>query len=141
SPIEEVQVLPGPGRQLTQDVSTLLAPSDKYQAVIGGTMPASTAGSASTPTPGATVATPTNASAFLTGDGNVVLLSASLIYRINDPIAYSLEETHIGPALDRLFRATAVRVTAGRNLNDFLVVQTADQAANGQNLVALRSEV
>ena len=35
-----------------------------------------------------------------------------------------------------------MRITAGRNLNDFLVVQTnADQSDNGQALIALRSEV
>jgi modulator of FtsH protease HflK len=124
-PIEEVQILPGPQRQQSQDVSALLAPSDKYQAVVGAT-------SQGTPAAGA----------YLTGDGNVVLLTTSLIYRIKDPIAYALEETHVGPALDRLFRATAVRITAGRNLNDCLVVQTnADQSANGQSLIALRSEV
>jgi modulator of FtsH protease HflK len=123
-PIDQVQILPGPARQLTQDVSVLLPPSDKYRAVVGA------------PSQGA------GAGAYLTGDGNVVLLTASLIYRIKDPIAYALEEVHVAPALDRLFRATAVRITAGRNLNDFLVVQTnADQSDNGQALVALRSEV
>jgi regulator of protease activity HflC (stomatin/prohibitin superfamily) len=35
-----------------------------------------------------------------------------------------------------------VHITAGRNLNDFLVVQTnADQSDNGQALIALRTEV
>jgi regulator of protease activity HflC (stomatin/prohibitin superfamily) len=123
---------------LSQDVSSLLAPSDKYQSVIGT---ASTGGATPASTDGATPAAPQNASAYLTGDGNVVLLSSSLIYRINDPIAYALEEAHVAPALDRLFRATAVRVTAGRNLNDFLVVQTANQSDSGQSLIALRSEV
>ena len=124
-PIDEVQILPGPARQLTQDVSVPLAPSEKYLTIVGG---------ASQPTMGA--------GPYLTGDGNVVLLSASLIYRINDPIAYALEEVHVAAALDRLFRATAVHITAGRNLNDFLVVQTnADQSNNGQSLIALRSEV
>ena len=123
-PIEQVQILPGPARQLSQDVSVLLAPSERYQTVVGAASQGAT-----------------GAGAYLTGDGNVVLLSASLIYRISDPIAYALQETHVGPALDRLFRATAVRITAGRNLNDFLVVQTADQSDNGQALIALRSEV
>jgi regulator of protease activity HflC (stomatin/prohibitin superfamily) len=139
-PVEQVQILPGPGRQLSQDVSALLAPSDKYQAVIGGSVPASTAGATPAPSAGQ-AATGVRPGEYLTGDGNVVLLTASLIYRITDPIAYALEDTHVGPALDRLFRATAVHTTAGRNLNDFMVVQTADQSASGQNLVALRSEV
>jgi regulator of protease activity HflC (stomatin/prohibitin superfamily) len=84
---------------------------------------------------------PQNVSAFLTGDGNLVLLNATLLYRINDPIAYALSELHVHPALDRLFRATMVRVTAGRNLNDFLVVQTnARGGGNDQTIIALRSE-
>ena len=124
-PIEQVQILPGPARQLSQDVSVLLAPSEKYEAIVG--VPSEDT---------------TSAGAYLTGDGNVVLLAASLNYRISDPIVYALEEEHIGPALDRLFRATAVHITAGRNLNDFLVVQTnGGQSDNGQGLIALRSEV
>lgn len=124
-PIEQVQVLPGPARQLSQDVSVLLAPSEKYEAVVGALSQATT-----------------SPAAYLTGDGNVVLLAASLNYRINDPIVYALEEAHVGPALDRLFRATAVHITAGRNLNDFLVVQTnGNQSDNGQGVIALRSEV
>ncbi len=132
-PIEQVQVLPGPQRQLTQDVSVLLAPSGKYQEVVWGV---------NSNTRASRTAAPQHAEAYLTGDGNVVLITASLIYRINDPIAYALEEEHVGPALDRLFRATAVRIAAGRNLNDFLVVQTnADQSRNGQAPIARRSEV
>jgi modulator of FtsH protease HflK len=131
-PIEEVQVLPGPQRQLTQDVSALLAPSEKYQAVIGGVSPR---------TKNSRTAVPQRAGEYLTGDGNVVLLTASLIYRINDPIAYALEEDHVDPALDRLFRATAVRTTAGRKLNDFVVQTSGDQSRNGQAVIALRTEV
>ncbi len=132
-PIDQVQVLPGPQRQLTQDVSGLLAPSERYQTVVAGPRQnANNSGNAAIQPEGV----------YLTGDGNVVLLSASLIYRINDPIAYALQEAHVAPALDRLFRATAVHITASRNLNDFLVVQTKDdQSGKGESLIALRSEV
>jgi modulator of FtsH protease HflK len=141
-PIDQVQILPGPARQLSQEVSVLLAPSDKYQAVVGGGGAAGPNAYLYPDVSGTTSQGPTDAGAYLTGDGNVVLLAASLNYRISDPIAYALEEGHIAPALDRLFRTTAVHITAGRNLNDFLVVQTnADQADNGQGLIALRSEV
>ena len=48
-------------------------------------------------------------------------------------------------ALDRLFRASTVQVTAGRNLNDFLVVQNTTAAgqseADAQAITALRGEV
>jgi modulator of FtsH protease HflK len=129
-PIEQVQVLPGPQRQLTQDVSVLLAPSAKYQAVVGGVSPR---------TKDSRTTAPQHAGAYLTGDGNVVLLTTSLIYRINDPIAYALEETHVGPALDRLFRATAVHVTAGRKLNNW--IREPNESDKGQSLIALSSEV
>jgi regulator of protease activity HflC (stomatin/prohibitin superfamily) len=134
-PIETVQLLPGPERQLSHDVAALPAASEKSTAAIG-----TSAGAQSLPA---------NATPFLTGDGNVVLLNSTLIYRISDPTAYALAEAHVAPALDRLFRATIVRVTAGRNLNDFLVVQSGEQTAaagaegagaNG-GVVALRSEV
>ena len=77
-------------------------------------------------------------------DGNVLVLSASLIYRITDPVAYALAESHVAPALDRLFRATTVRVTAGRGLNEFVIVETGDEqdADDGaQPVAALRGEV
>jgi modulator of FtsH protease HflK len=130
-PIEEVRLLPGPDRQLSQDVGVLAAESSKAQALI-------TAPDAA--------ALPSNVAAYLTGDGNVVLLNATLIYRINDPQAYALAESHVASALDRLFHAAAVGVTAGRNLNDFLVVQSnAGQSdvsdATAQAITAVRSEV
>jgi regulator of protease activity HflC (stomatin/prohibitin superfamily) len=131
-PIEEVRLLPGPDRQLSQDVAVLPSESEKAHALITSSDSA--------------LAPPGNVAPYLTGDGNVVLLNATLIYRINDPIAYVLSQTHVSAALDRLFRATTVRVTAGGNLNDFLVVPTttdqADQGGTGgQPAIALRTEV
>ncbi|HEX4024212.1 MAG TPA: SPFH domain-containing protein [Steroidobacteraceae bacterium] len=129
-PIEQVQLLPGPERQLSQDVPALQAPTEQSAALIGPGGPGSSL--------------PANAAAYLTGDGNAVLLNATLVYRINDPIAYALEETHVPAALDRLFQASAVQVAAGRDLNDFLVVpSTAQQLGLGQGsaVVALRAEV
>ncbi len=134
-PIEQVRLLPGPERQLSQDVAVLPPESDKARAVISSSDSA--------------LAPPANVAPYLTGDGNVVLLNATLIYRINDPIAYALSQTHVAAALDRVFRATTVRVTAGRNLNDFLVVpagaaqggEDGQGAATGQAAIALRTEV
>jgi regulator of protease activity HflC (stomatin/prohibitin superfamily) len=112
-PIEQVQLLPGPERQLSQDVPALQPPTDKTAALIGTATDNGAAG-----------ATP---ELYLTGDGNAVLLSATLIYRISDPIAYSLSRSHVPAALDRLFRASAVQVAAGHDLNDFLVVPNLQQ--------------
>lgn len=64
-----------------------------------------------------------NASYLLTGDGNVVRLEATLYFRISGPAAYVLTETHVAPALRRLFLASAVTLTASRRLDDFLVAQ------------------
>ncbi len=128
-PIEEVQLLPGPERQLSQDVATLPPASEKSAALVGPFV-----GSRSIPQ---------NASAYLTGDGDVVLLNATLIYRISDPVGYSLAKDHVAAALDRLFRATSVHVTAGRNLNDFLVVQAGTASGNAAEgaVRALRAEI
>jgi modulator of FtsH protease HflK len=127
-PIERVELLPGPDRQLSHDVSALPAPTEKSQALVGPFGPEE--------------ALPQNITPYLTGDGNVVLLDATLIYRINDPIAYALARSHVAPALDRLFRAASVHVAAGRDLNDFLVVQSgSDLQSATQAVVALRAEV
>jgi regulator of protease activity HflC (stomatin/prohibitin superfamily) len=126
-PIEQTQLLPGPERLLTQEVANLAPASEVAQGLIGPF--------------GSSQGIPQNASAYLTGDGNVVLLNATLIYRINDPISYALAQSHVAPALDRLFRATTVHVTAARNLNDFLVVQSAGTEGGNQSALALRGEV
>jgi regulator of protease activity HflC (stomatin/prohibitin superfamily) len=127
-PIEQVILLPGPDRQLSQSVGSLPP--------VGGITQAPQQDIASE------ITVPVTVSPYLTGDGNVVLLDAKLIYRIVDPRAYFLSEVHIGPALDRLFRSTAVQVTAGFGLNDFLVAQTATtDAARNQSVVALRAAV
>ena len=125
-PIEQVLLLPGPERQLSQDVAALQPPTDRAAALIG---------------PTSALALPSNASAYMTGDGNAVLLSATLTYRISDPTAYALQESHVPAALNRLFRASTVQVAAGRNLNDFLVVPSAAQAGEGASVMALRAEV
>ncbi|HTY48217.1 MAG TPA: SPFH domain-containing protein [Steroidobacteraceae bacterium] len=126
-PIETVELLPGPERQLSQDVSALPPWSEQSQALIGPFGPDE--------------AMPPNVAAYLTGDGNVVLLNVTLIYRITDPSAYALQQAHVAAALDRLFRATTVHVTAGRSLNDFLVVQNGSPQEADQAVMALRSEV
>ena len=126
-PVEQVEILPGPERQLSQDVAALPPPTEKSQELIGPFGPEQ--------------AIPQDASSYLTGDGGVVLLHAVLIYRITDPIAYVLEREHIAPALDRLFRAATVDLTAGRNLNDFLVVLAASGAGSDQNVMARRADV
>jgi modulator of FtsH protease HflK len=102
-PIEQVYLLPGTDRLLSQTVEAL--PSSGGAAAGGS----------------ATAAQNTNT--YLTGDGGVALISATLVYRVMDPRAYLLAQSHVAPALNRIFQATAVHVTAGRGLNDFLVAR------------------
>ncbi len=111
-PIEQVRLLPGPDRQLSQKV--------------GGLPPV---GGIARPGAANNSGVPANAVPYLTGDGNVVLLDATLIYHIVDPSNYVLAETHIAAALDRVFHASAVKVAAGSKLNDILITQQAAQAA------------
>lgn len=129
-PIEDVEILPGPERELSQQVAMQPSWSSKAQSLVGpfGTLQP---------------AIPRNIASYLTGDGNVVLLNTTLVYRITNPIAYALEQKHVAFALNRLFRATAVEVTAGLKLNDFLVVQNANPRGRGgdRRVMAMRSEV
>ena len=124
-PIEQVLLLPGPERQLSRQVTAL--------------PPVAGISTASADPAGDT--TPATAAPYLTGDGKVVLLDATLIYRITDPTAYVLSQDHVAPAVDRIFRASAVRVAAGQNLNDFLVTQSSDTQNAAQNIEAIRGQL
>jgi len=114
-PFEDVMLLPGNSRQLSYAVSPL-PPS-------GGIIAASDDPSVQS--------VPATASPFLTGDGNVVLLDATLTYRVTDGEAYYLAQDHVAPALNRLFDAAAVKVAAGNSLNDFVVSKPAEISDSG----------
>lgn len=121
-PIEDVRMLPGPDRQLSREVAPL-------PPLAGLTAPSAANGDTA----------PSGATPYLTGDGKVVLLDATLIYRIDDAQAYVLAQDHVAPAMDRIFRAAAVRVAAGQSLNDFLVFQAA--GGQGPSMEAVRGAV
>jgi regulator of protease activity HflC (stomatin/prohibitin superfamily) len=126
APFERVALLPGPSQQITQTVAALpRSPGldDIYTKAVGA------------PLQGA-------AGAYLTGDGNAVLLDASLTWRIVDPAAYLLARDHVGPALDRMFRAAAITVTGRQALDDFLVTAPDRTAGNRMTAVAaIRQQV
>ena len=73
-----------------------------------------------------------NAGFLLTGDATVVHLQASLFNQVSDPAAYVLAAEHIGPALERLFIASAVSVCAGRDLDTILVARPEISAATDE---------
>ena len=113
-PFEDVRLLPGASLQLSYPVTALPA---------SGGIEAASDDPNSTPVPA-------TAAPYLTGDGNVVLLDATLTYHVTDAEAYYLAQDHITPALNRLFDAAAVQVAAGNNLNDFVVAKPTDTDAS-----------
>lgn len=130
-PIDEVRLLPGPDRQLSLEIVPL--PSHGLGGEPGALSPAVTrrfsAGFG-------------NAGTVLTADGNAVVLDVAAVYRIVDPAAYLLAETHVPAALNRLLRAALVAVSARHKLDDFIV---ADRTRPGDQRAAagaaLRQEV
>jgi regulator of protease activity HflC (stomatin/prohibitin superfamily) len=64
-----------------------------------------------------------NAAMLLTGDMSVVHFYAKLFYQITNAKAYVLSAEHVAPALERLFVASAVAVSAERDLDTILVAR------------------
>jgi regulator of protease activity HflC (stomatin/prohibitin superfamily) len=67
-----------------------------------------------------------NGQYFLTGDDSVVRFQATMYYQVTDPAAYELSREHIEPALQRLFRSSAVTLAAAHDLDDFMVARPTD---------------
>ena len=107
-PIEFVSILPSADRQIALPVPRMALPAgldDAYTRAMGAEASA-------------------KAGAFLTGDGGVVLLDATLYYQVADAGAFFLAQDHVQPALRRLFLASAIAVAAGHPLDAFLVSQS-----------------
>ncbi len=114
-PIEQVDLLPSPQRQLELKVvagtatgPAIIDPASK----MAGDIP------------------PNSTGVYLTGDGGVVLLDATLTYRITDARAWYLASAHVAPALRRLFLSSAVSFAAGRTMDDFMVVRPEQTAGD-----------
>jgi membrane protease subunit HflK len=122
-PVGEVVLVPGPDRLLT--VHTLTT------AQRGGLEDIFTTAN--------DAGIPEGAGSYLTGDGGVVLLSAAITYQVSDGPAYMLARTHVEPALRRIFAAAAVRVAAGRTLDDVLVARPDAAAGDPGRTAALEA--
>ncbi len=116
-PIEQVVLLPGADRQLSLKIvagtatgDALIDPASRLNHEIP---PASTG-------------------AYLTGDSGVVLLDAALTYRVTDSAAYYVAQTHVEPALRRLFLASAVGIAAKRSMDDFMVIGSSSEAVQAR---------
>lgn len=102
-PLDRVTLLPGPDEQLSL---TVASPREASLRPVAG-----------------------SAGTYLTGDGGVVLLDATIGYRVADPGAFLLAQTHVEPALGRFFRAAAAETAARHILDDFLVTDPSRPAA------------
>jgi modulator of FtsH protease HflK len=108
-PFEHVELLPGSGRQLYQHI---VADEAITKAVLD---PASQAMGE---------APPAGVGFYLTGDGGLVLMDATLTYRIVDAVSYYVATAHVAPALRQITLSAAVTVAAGRGMDDFIVART-----------------
>jgi len=107
-PFEQVIVLPSSDRQIELKVDTLRG---------GG-------GGAISSDPRR------NTGVLLTGDMSVVRFDATLFYQITDASAYVLSSEHVAPALARLLLASAVTITAKRDLDTILVARPERNASS-----------
>lgn len=78
-----------------------------------------------------------NSAFLLTGDSSVIHLEAQLIYQIDDAQAYMVAQDDVGPALQRLFIASAIETIGTRDLDAILVARP-ERASNAA--VAARRE-
>jgi membrane protease subunit HflK len=106
-PAGQVELVPGADRLLTLRTATTARPAGLQDVF----------------TDANDVSIPEGAGSYLTDDGGVVLLSATIAYRVADGAAYFLAREHVEPALQRLFSASAVGVAAARGLDDVLVAR------------------
>jgi len=120
-PVGSVALVPGEQRLLTVRTATTARP--------GGLVDAYTQANRSP--------LPEGAGDYLTGDGGVVLLGATLSYRVTDGAAYYLAQDHVPPALLRLFEASAVTILATRALEDVMVAEPARPGADPANAAAV----
>ncbi len=123
-PMGEVVLLPGRDRLLTLRTAA----------------PARQAGLQDIYTEASGATLPPDAASYLTGDGGVVLLAATVSYQVSDGAAYFVARDHVEPALRRLFETIAVHVAATRPLDDFLVTRAAE-ASRTERRQAVRGDV
>jgi regulator of protease activity HflC (stomatin/prohibitin superfamily) len=118
-PFESVELLPSAETQLTLAIDGGGA---------GGPALVDLAAAAAGQTP------PRTAAAFLTGDGGVVVMDATLTWRISEPAAYYLARAHVPAALRRLWLSTATAIAAAGGLDDFLAARAGERRAAGAQL-------
>jgi regulator of protease activity HflC (stomatin/prohibitin superfamily) len=121
-PVENVVLLPSGERQMDQKITAATARQ-------AGVMDSITSLSD----------IPADAGVYITGDGGVVLLDATLTWRISDPAAYYVMQAHVAPALRRLFMQASVTIAARHDLDDFLAARP--ERANDPAAQAARAAI
>ncbi len=127
-PFERVLLTAGPAQQMTQHIEANASAAPGPDEMVSKSDTQKTAGG------------------YLTGDGGVALIDATLTWRVVDAGAYVLAEPHIAPALRRLAEGAATTIAAARPLDDFVVArpETTDpqaQAAREALRAAYAAEV
>jgi regulator of protease activity HflC (stomatin/prohibitin superfamily) len=125
-PIETVVKLPSYERQMVLQIA---APSARVAGIVDDIM--------------APDEVPETAGLFMTGDDGLILLDSAITWRITDAAAYYVASDHVPAALRRIFLAAAIKVTARRQLDDFMAVRperAADPAAQAARN-AVRSDI
>ena len=141
-PIEEVVLLPSADRQIEFKIDrfdgAFAAPADTRMQPLG-----LAPGPAANAIPGFDMSDDPrqNAGFLLTGDSSVVHLQATLFYQISEPIDYLIAADHVGPALERLFVASAVAVCAARDLDTILVARPEASATADEGFRTKREQL
>lgn len=107
-PFEQVVMLPSAGRVTERRIELLLRSDEAQKSDINEYLANdSTAGSGY----------------LLTGDSGVLQLDVRVFYRVNDPYSFTLQSTHVEPALDRIVERNALQICASRDMDAILVAR------------------
>ncbi len=130
-PIDTVVIVPGPERQLTQEVYAL------DQAPLPQDAPP--------PLELDTNLDQRQDSYALTGDGGVIQVKGVVVYQVTDAALYVLAQERLFSALERTFCASAIAAIATRHLDGVAVVNAAEtipvNAVNANQREALRGDI
>lgn len=127
-PLEEVVMVPGLERPLTQEITALDRIQSKERV------------------PAIRQLDLRDGGYVMSGDGGVAHMSGVVTYRVNDAAAYLLARERLPSALERVFCASAIVAIAGRALDGVLVAPSGDgvsagEAASAADREALRNDI
>ena len=112
-PLEEVVIVPGPERPLTQEISALDRIQSKERVPVIRQLDMRDGGY------------------VMSGDGGVAHMSGVVTYRVSDAAAYLLARERLAAALERVFCASTIVAIAGRALDGVLVAPSGDGVNTG----------